>query len=178
MDYGDTFGDGFGWSGLADPAAAFNPAYGAGIGAAIGTGTAIAVRQFATDVKYKKHAEGIGLAANLLASGAAMFFGPTRGAGWSSLAAGIGGQLPRYLEDVLINYAEEGGATYGVGLPVLERVGRMAGSRGVGMPVLERNRRAGLGASQGRLLNAAPAGGGAPRLVGNLAGHFGASIAR
>jgi hypothetical protein len=72
------------------------------IGAGAGTATTLAVRTMAKNDKMLRHAEGLGLAAGVVASGAMMAFKGTRHAGWSSLAAvGVTNGL-RYLAELFV----------------------------------------------------------------------------
>lgn len=177
------FGDGFGWDGMGDPMGAWNPVWGALAGSAVGTGTAIATRQYAKTIPWKKYAELVGLGANALVSIAGMFYGPSRAASWTSLAAGLGNHVPRALEDVLINYAASSGV---VGMASIQRVGRAVGvhGSGMGMPVMEPTRQAellGQAGERARLLGAAESTGAQSRLMGGpafstIGNHFGSSI--
>lgn len=92
-----------------------NSAWGALIGAGLGTGTAIAVRALAAAPTWKKYSEGVGFFVGAAASGLLMAFQGTRGAGWAALAATAATNGLRQLE-VLFSPA----ALAGMGAAVIE----------------------------------------------------------
>lgn len=72
--------------------------WGAAIGGAAAAGTAVAVRSMSKSPALLKHAEGVGLAAGVVAAGAMMAFKGSRHAGWSALASALAATLPRVIE--------------------------------------------------------------------------------
>jgi hypothetical protein len=76
--------------------------WGSAIGGVAATGTAIAVRALSKSPTMLKHAEGIGLAAGVIAGGAMMAMKGTRHAGWSAIAATLATSGLRYAEQLFM----------------------------------------------------------------------------
>jgi hypothetical protein len=111
-----------------------NANYGAAIGAGVQSGTAAAVRRMTS---WGQYAEGIGAAVGVASGAVMMAFPGSRNAGWTAAITSLVSGGIRQLEAML-----GGGATNGIGMPVINRqmlVPGSAGLSGLGLPTIERS---------------------------------------